>query len=268
MIERIGPDTATRTAWLLHGILGSGRNWRSFARRLSEAHPEWQFWMPDLRGHGGAPPRPPPHTVEAVARDLWDLPTPEVVIGHSFGGKVALTWARVAPVPPREVVVLDAPPGRSPPSDRTHEALAVLRAVRDAPCPAASREDLRDHLRRAGLPESIVAWLLTSTRRQSDPEGWTWVYDIDAVQDMIEDYFALDLWPLLAPGALPTRVRFVRAGRSDRWTEAELARFDVAPHLALETIPNAGHWVHVDAPDALRALLARSLSSLPAWSSG
>lgn len=40
------------TAVLIHGILGSRRNLLSFAKRLSQTFPSWQFLLVDLRCHG------------------------------------------------------------------------------------------------------------------------------------------------------------------------------------------------------------------------
>lgn len=58
--------------------------------------------MLDLRNHGKSAERntSPPHTMESAAKDLADLvklegwPWPEVVIGHSMGGKVAMEFAQ------------------------------------------------------------------------------------------------------------------------------------------------------------------------------
>ncbi len=87
--------------WLLvlHGIFGKGRNWGSIARQVVEARPEWGALLIDLRLHGESRHFRPPHTVETSAEDLHrlvdhlDLPAAGV-LGHSFGGKVALAYAR------------------------------------------------------------------------------------------------------------------------------------------------------------------------------
>lgn len=251
----VAGDRPRHTAFLLHGILGSGRNWRSFAARLAERHPDWRFVLPDLRNHGDSPPLPPPHTLAACAEDLArladDVGAPEVVVGHSFGGKVALACAagRLGRGL-RRVAVLDITPG---PLERLPPDIAdVLEAVRDTPSPAPSRDAIRASLQRHGLDPGLVAWLLTSTRR--DDGGWRWKYDIAGIDAMLADYGRLDCWPLLDDPPVP--VLFVRAGRSDRWSPAELERFAARPHIALETLPDAGHWLHVDDPDGLLELLS------------
>lgn len=58
--------------------------------------------MLDMRNHGQSAERKlnPPHDLDNVAKDLADLVKtegwswPEVVIGHSMGGKVALQFAQ------------------------------------------------------------------------------------------------------------------------------------------------------------------------------
>ena len=47
----------------------------------------------------------------------------------------------------------------------------------------------------------------------------------------------------------------VTAGRSSRWRrpefQAELARIEKLPEASVVNIPKSGHWIHVDAPEAL-----------------
>ncbi len=87
-----------RTAYVLHGILGTKSNWRGLARRFAAALDGWGFVVVDLRKHGDSQAFAPPHTLDAVVGDLVALSTQlgrpaDAVIGHSFGAKCALAWA-------------------------------------------------------------------------------------------------------------------------------------------------------------------------------
>lgn len=120
VMDKSTPDPPT--AVLLHGILGSRKNWGTFARRLAQEFPTWQFLLVDLRCHGESTSlkKRGAHTVASAALDVLKLVaqlrmTPRVIVGHSFGGKVALSMVEQAAKPlarPVRVWVLDATPGK------------------------------------------------------------------------------------------------------------------------------------------------------------
>ena len=96
-VQRRPPPTAV----LIHGILGSRRNMQSFAKRLVEGFPAWQVVLVDLRCHGDSAPlfTTGPHGVDTAAGDVLRLLSalklfPEILIGHSFGGKVVMSMVR------------------------------------------------------------------------------------------------------------------------------------------------------------------------------
>jgi pimeloyl-ACP methyl ester carboxylesterase len=253
--EEVVGDQAERTVYLLHGILGSGRNWRSFARRWVQRRPELRVLLVDQRHHGDAPPSHGPDTLEACAADVEALEArhgaADVVVGHSFGGKVALAWAAHGG---GATWVLDSPPGAptTVPTAADNDVLHIVHTLTTAPVPAADRSVIRAHLAHAGIPAPIVAWLLTSAQR--GPDGWRFVWDLDGVQRLMRDYFTTDLWD----AAIANHAHLVHAGRSDRWHPDELARGREAAAqgtIGWHELPNAGHWLHVDDPDGLIALL-------------
>ncbi|XP_043810421.1 uncharacterized protein LOC110609279 isoform X2 [Manihot esculenta] len=119
-MDKSMPDPPT--AVLLHGILGSRKNWGTFTRRLAREFPMWQFLLVDLRCHGDSASmkKRGPHTVASTAFDVLKLVaqlrmTPRVLIGHSFGGKVVLSMVEQAAKPLARSVrawILDATPGK------------------------------------------------------------------------------------------------------------------------------------------------------------
>ncbi len=262
-------SAAERTALVLHGIFGAGKNWLFFMRRLAAARPDWAFVLPDLRGHGQSLGAPPPHDLGAVAADLMALestlagPPIAAVLGHSFGGKAALAYAAERPVP--HVWLFDSHPGTRADVEAS-PTTKMLRTLEGLPARFATRGDFTAVLERDGIDAATAAWLAMSLRRGGTAagdagDGLALGLDLPAIRALLADYFARDLWPELARTDRETHL--VAAGRSFAWEPADWTRLDAlaaaSPHFHLHRIPEAGHWIHVDAPDALAALLIAAL---------
>lgn len=97
----------------VHGLTGHGRRWAALARdHLADV----RIVAPDLRGHGRSPATPP-WGFEAHVHDLvsvLDGLSPAVVVGHSFGGAIALHLANTRPDLVRSLVLLDPAIGLEP----------------------------------------------------------------------------------------------------------------------------------------------------------
>lgn len=265
-----------RTAFVLHGILGSAQNWRMYARKLAAGLPAWRFVLVDLRNHGESRGAPPPHTLAACAADLVALAetlgaAPEAVIGHSFGGKVALVYARDhgAHTGLAQAWALDSTPGAA--ADRTQaeansDVVAVIAALRQLELPIAGRRELVELLRERGFSDLLARWMTTNLRRADDDQGFVWAFDLDGVDALLDDYLREDLLPFLEARAAAhdaPRVHLLRAERSTRWsapTLDHLAALDArGGAFSFHTLADADHWVHVDNPDGLRDLLTAHL---------
>lgn len=259
--DRIVAPGATPDRWALlcHGILGSRRNWRSFAKKLVDQHPDHGVINVDLRNHGDSPVLPGPHDLAACARDLGDLARhlsiePDVVIGHSFGGKVVLKYAADPPAALEQVWVLDARPDPATASEVAESDVSqVIAALAELPLGFERRKDIVPELTGRGFSRTLALWMTTNLRRA--PSGqWTWRFRLDGVQEMIADYYQADLRHVLQTPLPDLTVHVVRAARSDRWPTAVLDWFDGLPAGApgrLHLLEEAGHWVHVDNPGGL-----------------
>lgn len=254
---------ADQTVWVLHGIFGSGRNWEAFGRRFVVAYPDIRIVLVHLRGHAGSRDVPPPHTMRACAQDLERLGThlgsgPDVVWGHSFGGKVALTYLReTGGAGLRAVWSLDSPPGAGPAGGTdpvSSEVGRVLAAVRHIELPVARRGAMQNALRSRGLSRAVAGWMATNLVRVED--GYVWHFDSDVLDALLIDYWNEDLWPTAESPPGDVDVHLVRAGQSDRWTSDDLARLGGLKNV--HELPGAGHWLHVDDPGALTELLGQA----------
>ncbi|MEZ4297250.1 MAG: alpha/beta fold hydrolase [Polyangiaceae bacterium] len=255
---------------VLHGILGSGANWRSFARRLAAARPSWGFVLVDLRAHGRSTDAPPPHTVTSAAEDLLhleralDLPI-RGVLGHSFGGKVALAFTGLRAAPLDQVWILDSQPGARKEELTSARTAAVVRMLEQIPTVLPSRERFVEIVEEQGHNRTFAAWLAMNLRRDGD--GFRLRVDMAAIRSLFESYYATDLWPVLDRADKAHHLSFVTGGKSevihddDRARLAEIAA--QSPHLRVHTLPDAGHWVHIDDPEGLFALVSSALSPTP-----
>lgn len=261
----ITPDGApppTRWVLFLHGILGSGTNWRSLAKRWVEAKAGWGAVLVDLRMHGDSQDLPPPHTVQAAAQDLIDLsaslPGPvEAVVGHSFGGKVALAYVDRVHGELSRCFLLDSSPGTRLDHRGSDLTLQVLEFL-DRVGPTASRRAFVEQAKQAGLSEGIALWLAMNLEQRG--EQFVVKLDLHAIHALLDDYFRLDLWEVLERP--PGRVCFevVVGGRSRVFSEEERERLSrlaqASPdRMTVHVLPEAGHWLHVDDPQAVTRIL-------------
>jgi pimeloyl-ACP methyl ester carboxylesterase len=75
--------------------------------------------------------------------------------------------------------------------------------------------------------------------------------------------------PAPAPSRAPMRAHLIVGGRSGVVDQADREHAARCPETTtLDVIPDADHWVHVDAPDALRALVLRYLGGGPGGGAG
>ncbi|MCS7006866.1 MAG: alpha/beta hydrolase [Thermoleophilia bacterium] len=98
-----GPEGAPRVV-CLHGVTSHGRHFAELAARL----PRVRVLAPDLLGHGSSPYKPPwsrEAHCESVAATVGSEPA--ALVGHSFGGRIALELAARAPKLVPRLVLLD-----------------------------------------------------------------------------------------------------------------------------------------------------------------
>jgi len=265
----VSPPSGTPRGWMLflHGILGSGANWRSFAKALVAARPEWGAILVDLRLHGESLSGfGPPHTVAAAAADVHELfgaaPGPvRGVLAHSFGGKVALSLTERVRGDLDHVFVVDATPGVRTDARGSESTRHVVELLSTLPAEFPDRNAFLTYVEERGVDRPTAMWLAMNVRPLPGSTRFVFRIDIPSIRSMLEDYFALDLWHVLEAPPGGVRTHLVVGGRSSVVDEADLARARACPRTTVDVIAEAGHWVHADAPDRLRAIVEERLSS-------
>lgn len=229
---------------ILHGLFGSSMNWRRIAKGLASTH---RVMAVDLRNHG-ASPWAGSMTYADMAEDVADfidrhgLGRP-AILGHSMGGKVAMTLALNDAARVERLVVADVAP-----VTYHHGFGSYTDAMRGAAALNATTRDEVKHWLAQSIPdERTVGFLMTNLVRHG--EQYDWRINVAALG---ANMAAIGGWPEPAPGARFDRpVTVVSGSRSDYVGADDHARFAALfPQVRFVTIPDAGHWLHADQPDA------------------
>ena len=240
---------------LLHGFLGSGRNLRSVAVRWASRDPSRTFLLPDLRGHGASPTPPPSTTLFDMGDDVLETAgaigePPFTLVGHSLGAHVALAATHQRPELVESVTILDMTPG--PVRVEMSDSAQVMAVMLQAEATTPDRPTMRRFLQGKGLSTPLTEWVLTNLTQLPDG-SYGWRIDRAALDALGGNMNREDLWSVVERRKIP--MRCIRGSRSPYVNAEDLRRFEAAkvPVVTLE----AGHFVQVDAFDALIAELSR-----------
>jgi pimeloyl-ACP methyl ester carboxylesterase len=245
-----GPPVA-----LLHGLFGRARNLASLARRLAACH---RVISLDMRNHGASPHASDMRyaTMAADVREtLISLGAwPACVLGHSMGGKVAMMLALLHPRSVSALVVADIAPIAY--SHRNRVVTDAMRAI--ALTPGLTRADADAALRTA-VPEPAVRNFLLQNLVLSPMPAWQ-----IGLAEIAAALHELEAWPYHdAALTYDGPTRFIIGAHSDFVLPEHHSHIKrLFPSAQVVTIPDAGHWLHADQPEAFataaEAALARA----------
>jgi pimeloyl-ACP methyl ester carboxylesterase len=245
---------------MLHGIYGRGRNWQAVARAVVAARPDVACWLLDLPHHGASGPGRHGDTVHGLAQDVLDWAAaaqvpPRVVLGHSYGGKVALAMAERLRGTRLQVWVIDSTPDVKMPSGSAWE---MLQAVRSLPDRFDSREAAQAALQAHGYELPVAQWMTTNLVR--DGETFRWHLDFDAMERLLHDFFVTGEWPVIESPDPAHDIHIVKATRSTVIAPDTQARIAAASGARVHLHEReGGHWIHAERPEVITALLLDNL---------
>lgn len=102
-----GDPASERSAVLIHGVTSNSQSWIRVGPRLAEQG--YYVMAPDLRGHGDSPKADGHYSLVEMAADLADTcpAAPDFLIGHSYGGVMAVVVEKEGFLKPKRVVFED-----------------------------------------------------------------------------------------------------------------------------------------------------------------
>lgn len=244
---------------LIHSSVAGARQWRHLMGHLAASH---RTIAPNLYGYGTTPPWPGQHPqrledqAALIAGLLPEDRSPVSIVGHSFGGSVAMKLAAMNPGRVARLVLIEPNP---------------FTLLREANRSAAFDDAMRlcETIRGAGVTGDWAGAAETFADYWTGPGSWA------AMSEDRRAKFATALRPNLHEwdailgerttaaewvAALPTATTVITANDTVR-TIAEIAELlaAAAPDWRFETLPEGGHMAALTKPDSIAPLIERAL---------
>ncbi|SHF73245.1 esterase [Modicisalibacter ilicicola DSM 19980] len=229
---------------VLHGLFGSADNWRSHVKQWQERR---RVITVDLRNHGRSP-HAPGMDYATMADDVLalldrlDVPRCDL-LGHSMGGKVAISVARLAPERLASLIVADIAP-----IAYGHDHDSVFTAMRRVEEGEPTSRKQADALMAEAVETPAVRMFLATNLVRDDDGVMRWRVGLDEIDDAYEDVAAAPA----GEGAYHGPTLVLRGAHSDYVSDERLSDLkDVLPEAEIETL-DAGHWLHAEVPEAFQ----------------
>lgn len=229
---------------ILHGLFGMLDNWQTVAKVLAN---DFMVVLIDLRNHGKSF-HSDQWSIEIMAEDVIRFMQDNwihdaIVLGHSMGGKVAMEMALTENDMVNKLIVVDIAPKSYP---RGHDL--ILGALSNVPIDSIqSREEAEDFLSSYIHEKGIRQFLLKNLTRDKE-KGFKWKMNLEVIAKNYETIIS----ETRKGFTFDNPTLFIRGENSDYITkEDEVLIKKLFLAAQMQTIRNAGHWVHADQPDQL-----------------
>jgi esterase len=241
---------------IIHGLYGSSDNWMTVAKKLATG---FMVFSLDLRNHGHSP-NSDEHSFELMKNDLAEFFDTHqikkaILMGHSMGGKTAMSFAADYPERIEKLIVVDiAPKDYFLLNDESQYYLHnnILRAMIEIDLTRIeSRKQVENFLLERIDSAQIVQLLLKNLHKQKDTHQFEWRLNVRVIYDNLDeiikgidahwfdDRIPINNYPVL----------FLKGSNSNYIIPEDYAAIRrIYPEAQIIEIPNAGHWLHAEQP--------------------
>ncbi len=239
--EVYGDTTASGPLIILHGLFASSRNWRVQAQNLAAKH---RVWVLDLRNHGRSPHHPqmdyPVLAGDVLAFMARQGLAKASLLGHSMGGKIAMWLALNYPEAVDKLVVADSAPVSYP-----HCFDGLVAALKALPLSELRSRKQAEALLLETIPDKAYRqFLLQNLVLQEN--RYQWRIHLDFFKTAAPAIAAFPDASALRP--FVGKALFL-AGADSGYVQAKDVR-PLFPDADLRYLKQAGHWLHVQQPEA------------------
>lgn len=259
-VTRVG--TGPITAVFLHGLLGQAKNLAGAAKALDGVA---SSLLIDVPNHGSSA-----WTQDFDYRAIADLiaaeltaqgatDKPVVLIGHSMGGKIAMTLTLDHPELVAKLIVMDIAPVQYPHSHEANKLISAMQALDLTTLQSRSQASAALSL---AIPNSVTRnFVLQNLHRipgQTLPTSWQWKANLALLASQMPH---IEGFPHFAGRHWDGPVLWITGGNSDYVRPEYFATMQALfPHTQYVCLEEAGHWVHADQPAQVARLIRQFIT--------
>ncbi len=237
---------------LIHGLFGHLSNLNQLANAFINSHKVIQI---DLPNHGLSSRLEIfdyALLADSIARFLKNQAIENIdIIGHSFGGKIAMALALKHPELINRLIVLDIAPVRYEKNGHQNIFTALKATIK---AKAKDRKEAGEILSLYIQDANVRQFLLTSFVKDENNE-WNWRFAVELLE---KNYPAIADWPL--KGQSLNETLFIKGEQSNYIQKTHWPQIlQFFPKAKIHLITHAGHWLHAEKPTSVIRAIRRCL---------
>ena len=225
---------------IIHGLFGSSNNWTQISKKLSKDH---YLICVDCRNHGHSF-HAPSMTYQDMANDIINVLNKEKldqahIIGHSMGGKIAMTMSLTHSNRIKKQVIVDIAPKPYP----DHHT-SIITAMKNLNLNHyQTRSEVSQALEKT-IPNKMLRQFLIKNI-QSGPT-LSWQINLDAISN---NYPSIMNWPNKNNQICSIPTLFINGRQSNYIDKNDTSTIkNIFTHATFKTL-NTSHWVHAEDPE-------------------
>ena len=238
---------------ILHGFLGMGDNWKSLGKRFLEQG--YQVHLVDQRNHGRSF-HSESFNYNFLAEDLkkyCDFHKLEdlILLGHSMGGKTAMNYAVNYPDNLSKLIIADIGPKQYP---LHHQD--ILKALSALDFSIVKTRKIANEVISEYIKNDGVRQFLAKNLYWKHPDELALRINLPVLIENIEE-----VGKALSENSIYHKDTLFLRGANSNYIENvdELLIKKQFPNSEIQTIKNAGHWLHAEKPERCAKLILKFL---------
>ena len=226
---------------IFHGLFGQSDNWATLSKRYAE---KYTVHAIDLRNHGRSF-----HSDEmsftAMTADILNYLNHHAIpscylLGHSLGGRSVIEFSFAHPEKVDKLIVVDMAPKAYPPHHQ-----GIIKALNSVDFEKVEKRSDVEEVLKQYIPETGTRQFLLKNVYHVENGKYAFRFNLKTLTGSYGEMVGTDL----SGEVFDKPALFLRGDRSDYIQDED---FDLIrrhfPQAEIQTVSNAGHWIHAENP--------------------